>query len=80
MGAGGSDQTTMTSHDAHPAPAHGSAPANPAPGDGHGEHGHAADTLGPVDVRMWAVGVLGVIAAVVVTAGLVVATSFRFGA
>ena len=74
----------MSSHDTHPAPVpgHGSAPADAAHGDahGHGEHGHVADTLGPVDIRMWGVGVLGVIVAVVVAAGFVVSTSFRFGA
>jgi hypothetical protein len=80
MGAGGSDHTTMSDHDTHSATDDATAHAGARHGDAHGEHGHAADTLGPIDVRMWGVGVLGVIVAVVVTAGFVVATSFKFGA
>jgi hypothetical protein len=44
----------------------------------HDEHGHAADTLGPIDWRMWGVGVLGGIAALIVVAGFVVSTGFVF--
>ena len=47
---------------------------------GHDEHGHAADTIGPIDIKMWGVGLLSVIAAVVIAACFVVATGFRFGA
>jgi hypothetical protein len=51
----------------------------PGHGDGgHDEHGHAADTLGPIDWRMWGVGVVGVISALIVVAGFVVATGFVF--
>jgi hypothetical protein len=47
---------------------------------GHDDHGHDAMVLGPIDWRMWAVGVVGVAVAVIVTAGFVVATSFQFNA
>lgn len=58
---------------------HGSADDH---GDGHGhdDHAHAAEALGPIDWTMWAVGVLGVVLALAVTAGLVLATGFSFGA
>ena len=46
--------------------------------DGHDVHGYDADTLGPIDWRMWGAGVLGVLAAVVVVAAFVVATDFVF--
>lgn len=51
-------------------------------GDGHGhdDHAHAAEALGPIDWTMWAVGVAGVVVALIVTAGLVVATGFSFNA
>jgi hypothetical protein len=45
---------------------------------GHDEHGHAADALGPIDWRMWGVGVVGVVSALIVLAGFVVATGFVF--
>ncbi len=47
---------------------------------GHDDHAHAGGTLGPIDWSMWAVGVLGVIVALIVTAGLVAATGFSFSA
>jgi hypothetical protein len=47
---------------------------------GHDDHGHAATALGPIDWRMWMVGVAGVLVGVIVTAGFVVATSFSFSA
>ena len=57
---------------------HGST-ADHADGDhGHDDHGHGAEPLGPIDWRMWAVGVLGVAVALVVTAGFVAATNFQF--
>ncbi len=43
----------------------------------HGGH-DAAGTLGPVDWRMWGVGVIGVIAALAVVAGWAIATDFAF--
>ncbi len=62
-----------THHDAH-----GTGPAHDTGHDaGHGEHGHA-DTLGEVDWIMWGVGALGVILALVVVAGLVMATQGNF--
>jgi hypothetical protein len=79
MDAGGSTSTTMsdthasTAHDTHADAGNGGGHA-----DGHGEHGHDADTLGPIDTKMWGVGVLGVVAAVVIVACFVVATKFSF--
>jgi hypothetical protein len=80
MGAGGSDHTTMSDPDTHSAADHATAQAGAGHGDAHGDHAHAADTLGPIDVRMWGVGILGVIVALVIGAGFVAATSFVFGA
>ncbi len=51
-----------------------------AGGHDDGGHGHEADSLGPIDWRMWAVGVLGVITALIVTGGFVAATGFAFNA
>ena len=56
--------------------AHGAAAAH---GTGHDDHGHAADTLGPIDWRMWFVGIIGVVVALVVVAGFVLATQGKFG-
>jgi hypothetical protein len=82
MPAGGTNETPMSDHDA--TPTHDAdAPAD-AHDDGHaGGHGghddhHAGGTLGPIAWRMWGVGVLGVISALAVVAGLVVATNFVF--
>ncbi len=47
---------------------------------GDDEHGHDTDSLGPIGWSMWGAGVLGVIAALIVTAGFVVATGFAFNA
>jgi hypothetical protein len=63
---------------AHGAPAAHGSPAGH--GDGHGDDGHGGPTLGPIDWRMWGVGVIGVVAALVVAAGFVVATGFAFNA
>jgi hypothetical protein len=65
----------MSDHDAHGA----------AAGDGHGghdDHGghHDGPSLGPIDWRMWGIGVLGVLCALVVVAGFVAATGFAFNA
>jgi hypothetical protein len=46
---------------------------------GHDDHGHAAEALGPIDWPMWGVGVLGVVVAIIVTAGLVAASGFTLG-
>ena len=47
-------------------------------GDDHGHddhaHGDGADALGPIDVFAWGAGVLGVLAALVIVAGFIVAT------
>jgi hypothetical protein len=59
---------------------HDSTHATAAAHGGHDEHGHAADTLGPIDWRMWGVGLLGVLAGLVVVAGFIVSTKFAFGA
>ncbi|HYO42549.1 MAG TPA: hypothetical protein VES19_05055 [Candidatus Limnocylindrales bacterium] len=45
---------------------------------GHDEHGHAADTLGPIDWKMWGVGVVGVAAALIVVACFALSTGFVF--
>jgi len=68
-------------HGTHAPDQHASSPAA-ADDHGHDAHGHAPDgeRLGPVDWRMWGVGVLGVIAALLVTVGFVVATGFVFNA
>jgi hypothetical protein len=49
-------------------------------GHGDGSHGHEGMQLGPIDWPMWGVGILGVVVALIVTAGFVVATSFQFNA
>jgi len=59
--------TATAGHDNHAHDDHGT---------GHGDHGHAADTLGPIDWTMWGVGVLGVIVAAIVVVGFVIATKF----
>jgi hypothetical protein len=56
--------------------AHGAAAGH---GDDHSD-GHGGSTLGPVDWTMWGVGAVGVVAALIITAGFVVATGFVFGA
>ncbi len=61
----------MSDHDAtatHPADGHDA---------GHDAH-HDVGTLGPTDWTMWLVGLAGVIAAALVVACAVIATSFRF--
>jgi hypothetical protein len=66
----------MSDHDAS---AHVPDPAHHADDHdaGHDDH-HEADALGPIDWRMWGVGVLGVVAALAVVAAWVLATSFVF--
>jgi ABC-type Zn2+ transport system substrate-binding protein/surface adhesin len=64
----------------HAPDTHGAATGHAEGAHGHDDHMHAGMALGPVDWRMWAVGVVGVIVALVITAGFVVATSFKFNA
>ncbi len=45
---------------------------------GHDDHAHAGEALGPIDLAMWGVGVLGVVAALVIVAGFALATHFSF--
>ena len=41
---------------------------------GHDDHAHAAEGLGPIDVRAWGAGILGVILALVIAACFALAT------
>lgn len=45
-------------------------------GHGHDDHGHLAEPLGPIDWRMWGVGILGVVAGLVVAVFMALATDF----
>ncbi len=73
-------------HDTDAADQHDSSPAaidshgDAGHGDGHGDGHGAGEALGPIGWRMWGAGVVGVVAALLVVAGFVVATSFSFGA
>ena len=67
-------------HGAPHATADGHAAADDHGDGGHGHDAHGGEALGPIDWRMWGVGVLGVVAALIVTAGFVVATGFAFNA
>lgn len=58
--------------------AHGSTADHGDEANGHDDHGQTARPLGPVDWRMWIVGLVGVAFALLVTAGFVIATGFRF--
>jgi hypothetical protein len=59
----------------HSTPAHHADTADATHDAGHhDEHGHAADALGPIDWRMWLVGVVGVVAALIVIAAFMVST------
>jgi hypothetical protein len=58
---------------------HGS-PDDHGDGHGHDDHAHASETLGPIDWTMWGVGILGVVLALAVVAGMVLATGFSFSA
>jgi hypothetical protein len=42
---------------------------------GHDDHGHAASTLGPVDVQMWAAAAVGVLLGLVVMLALIQAAA-----
>ncbi len=67
------DHGSSSDHSAHAAHAHGT-------GHGHDDHGHAADTLGPIDWKMWGAGLIGVVAALAVLVAVVLATGFSFTA
>lgn len=41
---------------------------------GHGDHGHAEQPLGPIDVRAWGAGALGLVIGLAITACFVLAT------
>jgi hypothetical protein len=61
------------------APGHDGAVAHHATDDhgddhGHDDHGHAPEPLGPVDVRAWGTGVLGVALGLAVALAFAVAT------
>jgi len=47
-------------------------------GGGHDDHGHGGTALGPIDWKMWGIGLIGVIAALIVVAGFAAATGFNF--
>ena len=79
------DTATETHHEPHgSASPHG--PADDVPGhepadgghaavdDGHGAHDVHGEALGPVDVRAWAAGAVGILLGLVVVACMVVAT------
>ena len=70
MAAGGSDETMSDTH----------AAAQAADDHGHDDHANGGMGLGPFDYRMWAVGIVGVVAALVITAAFVAATGFQFNA
>jgi hypothetical protein len=78
-GAHGADHDDAGHDDA----AHGDATHGDAThGGDHGSHGDGHDGmgLGPIDWTMWGVGIVGVLSALVVVAGFVIATSFVFAA
>jgi hypothetical protein len=54
------------------------APDHGAPHDAGTEGHHEDGSLGPVDWRMWGVGVLGTLVAAVIVAAAVLATDFVF--
>jgi hypothetical protein len=65
-------------HDAD-APGHEGALAHHATDDhgdehGHDDHAHGDEALGPIDMRAWGAGALGVTLGIVVTACFVLAT------
>lgn len=61
-------------------PGHDGAAAHHATDDhgddhGHDDHAHADEALGPIDVRAWGAGVIGIVLGIVVTACFVAATA-----
>jgi hypothetical protein len=75
-------QGTPESHSEadHAPDTHGAAAGHADGAHSHDAHMHGGMALGPVDVRMYAVGLLGLLLALIVTAGFVAATSFQFNA
>jgi hypothetical protein len=60
------------------APAHDGTAHHPdAPDAGHADD-HDGGILGPIAWRMWGVGILGVVVALIVVAAFVIATDFGF--
>ena len=70
---------TPAAHD-HAPDAHGAATGHAEGAHGHDDHMHTGMDLGSADLRMWAVGIVGVIVALIITAGFVAATGFQFNA
>ena len=71
--------------DTHPIPdEHGSSHAVEGPHGSAADHGddhaHGSEALGPIDWPMWIVGVIGVIVALIMTAGLAAASGFKLAA
>jgi len=64
----------------HAPDGHGSAAGHADGAHGHDDHMHAGMGLGPPDLRMLAVAIIGMLMALVVTAGFVAATAFQFNA
>ena len=79
MPTGGTSETPMSDHEPTPANDADAPDAGHADdhGGGHGDH-HDGGTLGPIAWRMWGVGILGVVVALIVVAAFVVATDFVF--
>jgi hypothetical protein len=70
---------TTDGHDAN-APGHPGAVAHHATDDhgqtdGHDDHAHAEEALGPIDVWAWGAGLLGVGLGLIMTAGFILATA-----
>jgi hypothetical protein len=83
MHTGGTHETPMSEPHATPGPHDEPAQApeaHDAAAEHDDEHGHDSMTLGPVDWQMWGVGVLGVVVALIITAGFAIATDFQFNA
>jgi hypothetical protein len=74
------DQQTMTSPHIDDVPGHAGAAAHHALDDhgddhGHDDHAHGEEALGPIDVRAWGAGVVGVLLGLIVTVAFVLATA-----
>lgn len=65
---------TTTPHD-EDAPGHAGAVGHPTTDDdGHADHAHAEEPLGPLDSAAWGAGALGVVLGLVVAVCFVLAT------
>jgi hypothetical protein len=78
-------EVSTTTMSEHPAPAAHADHAETADAHGHDSHAHDdlgdhGPVLGPIDWRMWGVGILGVACALAIIAGFVAATGFAFNA